>query len=194
MLRPSGRLTAAAAFAVILAMSTPALASAQGSAASHNGGVAVGKVAAPASHASPQSIQAAHPFPSATSQVIGSIGFIDDTQCGYFWSASRGDSVAESFQGPANIKKVILKLDVIENVLSAGATVDWTVSINGHDVGSFQVVSGELGAVTEKFRFHKLTGGTYDVKMRVTNEVAAGDGSQTFRYAGEGPHSVRFRS
>lgn len=195
MLRPSRRLTAVAGFAVILAMSTPELASAHGSAglsaAAHNGGASV--VSAVGAHVSPQSIQAAQAFPSAGSTVVASIGFIDSEQVGYFWSASRGDSVAQPFSGPASIKKVILKLDVMQNALIVGATVDWTVSINGKDVGSFQVVNAQLGPFTEKFRFHKLTGGTYDVKMRVTNEVASGAGSHTLRYAGTGQHSIKFK-
>ena len=36
-------------------------------------------------------------FPSASSTVVGSTGFIDDCQVGYFWSASRGDSVSQTF-------------------------------------------------------------------------------------------------
>ena len=137
--------------------------------------------------------QAAEAFPSATSTVIGSTGFIDGEQVGYFWSASRGDSVAETFSGPAKIKKAILKLDVVQNFLSNGAHTDWTLSIDGTDVGSFVVNQGETGPITKKVRFPKLTGGSYDVKIRMTNEVAGGEGSITLRYAGDGPHSITLK-
>ena len=137
--------------------------------------------------------QSTHAYPSATSTIVGSVGFIDANQVGYFWSASRGDSVTESFAGPNRVKKAILKLDVVSNALVSGAHVDWTVSINGTDVGSFQVVSGQLGPVTHRFTFPRITGGTYLVKMRVTNEVAGGEGSHTLRYAGAGQHELKLR-
>jgi hypothetical protein len=133
-----------------------------------------------------------HDFPSADSTVIGSVGFIDTEQVGYFWSMARGDSVTESFTGPARVNRAVLRLDVVENAL-AFAHVDWTLSLNGEDVGSFQVADGQLGPVTERFRFPKTTGGTYEVKLRVTNEVQLGLGSHSFRYAGAGPHSITLK-
>jgi len=156
---------------------------------------AAGSVAVPSGVASHGTAgpDAGGAFPSATSTVIGSTGFIDGEQVGYFWSASRGDSVAQSFSGPNRVKKAKLSLDVVDNVLNNGAHVDWTVSINGTDVGSFQINEGQLGAVTQSFSFPKITGGTYLVKMRVTNEVAGGEGSHTFRYAGNGPHSIKLK-
>jgi len=195
MLRPSRRLTAAAGFAVILAMAAPALASAQAAApmrgAAHNGGLSAtvhrGTLQAGSS------IQAGHAFPSASSTVIGSTGFVDDDEVGYFWSVARGDSVAERFKGPATITRAVFRLDVPTNALASGATVDWTASINGKDVGSFQVVSGQVGGFTERYKFEAIKGRRYAVKIRVTNEVASGDGSITLRYAGTGPHSVALR-
>lgn len=136
---------------------------------------------------------ATYAFPSPSSAVIGSVGQIDDCQVGYFWSASRGDSVTETFTGgPAKAKKAILKLDVIENALNNGAFVDWTLSINGTDVGNFTVVEGQLGPFNEKFRFPKISG-PYVVKIRVTNEVAGGEGSHTLRYDCTGPHSITLK-
>jgi len=195
MLRPSRRLSAVAGLAIIVAMATPALANAQGTTSLrgslHNGGVTA--VMTGAAHQSAPAIAAAQAFPSSSSTVIASTGFIDGDQVGYFWSVSRGDSVAQTFSGPNKIKKAIFKLDVPTNALAVGATVDWTASINGKDVGRFQVVSGQLGPFTEKFKFPKQTGGSYAVKIRVTNEVASGDGSITLRYAGAGPHSVTLK-
>src|SRR6478735_7993079 len=160
MLRPLGR-WAIAGTVIALAVSSPTLANAQ-----------------PVGHtATAQSIAATHPFPSASSTVIASTGFIDGERCGYFWSASRGDSVAESFSGPARITKAVLKLDVTENFLAPPNTVDWTASINGKDIGSFSITVGQTGPVTEKFKFNRIKGGTYDVKIRVTNEVPSGGGS-----------------
>lgn len=156
----------------------------------------IGLVVAPtaASAESPASAPAAaQAFPSATSTVIGSVGFIDATQVGYFWSAARGDSVAQTFTGKKKIKKAILKLDVPTNGLAAGAETDWAVIINGTTVGSFTITSGQTGAVKSKSTFAKIKGGTYDVKIAMTNEVAPGDGAITLRYAGDGPHSIKLK-
>ena len=73
-------------------------------------------------------------FPSSTSTVVGSVGFIDADEVGYFWSASRGDSVAQSYSGPASVDGILMKVSVIQNVLNSGAHVDWMVSVNGVDV------------------------------------------------------------
>jgi hypothetical protein len=202
MLRPSRRVTAVAGFAVVFAMATPAMASAHGSAHAgygvdnRAGSVAAHRAAAPAAvapRAGSPAITPVYAFPSASSTVIGSVGFIDAEQVGYFWSAARGDSVAQTFSGPGSVKKAIFKLDVPDNGLAVGAEVDWTASINGTDIGSFVVNQGVTGPITEKFKFHKITGPKYDVKIRVTNEVAGGDGAITLRYAGSGQHSVKLR-
>jgi hypothetical protein len=151
-------------------------------------------VTPPVANAAETSVPAAaQAFPSASSTVVGSVGFIDDIQVGYFWSATRGDSVAETFSGPAKIKKAILKLDVVTNGLVAGAHADWSVSINGTDVGKFVVNSGESGPRTLKYKFAKIKGGTYDVKIYMTNDVAGGEGAHTLRYAGDGPHSITLK-
>ena len=45
-------------------------------------------------HAEAAATDQMYVFPSGTSTVVASIGFIDDTQIGYFWSAARGDGPA----------------------------------------------------------------------------------------------------
>jgi hypothetical protein len=134
-----------------------------------------------------------HSFPSSSSTVVGSIGFIDDDEVGYFWSAARGDSVTEAFTGPMKIKKAVLDLDVVQNVLNSGAFVEWALSINGKDVGRFRVVEGQLGPVKHTFTFSKINGPNFTVKLRVLNEVPSGQGSHTLRYAGDGPHSIKLK-
>jgi len=201
MLRPSGRLVVAG-IAVALAVSTPAIAHAQGSHSARFGsnnlsGSPAVRGVTPALHlttGAKAGPAATHPFPSASSTVVASTGFIDGEKCGYFWSASRGDSVAESFSGPGKITRAVFKLDVTENFLAPPNTVDWTASINGKDVGSFSIAVGQTGPVTEKLHFNRIRGGgTYDVKIRVTNEVPGGGGSVSLRYAGSGPHAVVLR-
>lgn len=183
----STRWAVATAAALTLAIATPALAN-----ASTHGGVGANNLrgGARAGQSFHPTVPATkHAFPSANSTVIGSTGFIDSYEVGYFWSASRGDSVEQSFSGPATIKKATFKLDVPYNSL-VGANVDWTASINGTDIGSFSVTPGLTGPVTEQFKFAKMTGGTYDVKIRVTNEVPGGDGSITLAYAQSYAHKV----
>jgi hypothetical protein len=129
-------------------------------------------------------------FPSASSSVIGSVGFIDADQVGYFWSAASGHSVAETFSGPAAITSYTLDVDVITNVLNSGAFVNWDVIINGVTVDNFTVVQGFLGTVSRSAGFAAIAGPTYAVSLKVTNVVAGGQGSHTFRYAGAGLHAL----
>ena len=77
--------------------------------------------------------------------------------------------------------------------LNSGAHVTWTVSVNGIDVCSYSVVQGQFGAFTQKCTFAAITGPSYQVKLRVTNEVAGGQGSHTYRYAGAGPHLLKLK-
>ena len=128
-------------------------------------------------------------FPSANSTVIGSVGFLNSCEVGYFWSASRGDSVEQTFTGPASITKALLRAYVVQNVLNSGAHVDWSLSINGIDVARFRVNQGVVGTVQVGRTFAAITGPSYDVKIRVTNEVASGQGSITLAYACN-PHGM----
>jgi hypothetical protein len=129
-------------------------------------------------------------FPSATSTVVGSVGFINDCEIGYFWSAARGDSVSQTIHSYKKIKHVVLDVSVIENFLSNGAEVDWTLSVNGHDVGSFVVSQGFLGVAHLDVTFGKIKGPNFDIRIRVTNEVPSGDGSITLAYSDCGTHQI----
>jgi len=148
--------------------------------------------AAPAvANESPSSVDATFAFPSATSQVVGSTGFVNDTEAGYFWSAARGDSVTETFAGgPQTAHKAILKVDVVTNVLSSGNEVDWVWEINGVQVGVFKVKAGFTGAIRKVATGLNISR-PFTVKIRVTNEVPGGGGSHTLAYAGSFPHFVK---
>jgi hypothetical protein len=130
-------------------------------------------------------------FPSSSSTVVGSTGFINGTEIGYFWSAARGDGVSQTIPGPSSVKRMILKVDVVSNVLAAGNEVDWNILINGIIVGHFKVLPGKTGLVRFRATFGKIIGPNYDVQLRVTNEVPAGGGSHTLAYAGAFPHSIQ---
>ena len=127
-------------------------------------------------------------FPSAGSTVVGSVGFIDADEVGYFWSVARGDSVSQSFAGPASVTKAGLKVTVMFNNLNSGAHVDWSLEINGTPVARFRVPQGYLGPITLRKVFPAIAGPNYAVKIRVTNEVAVGQGSVTLAYAGASAH------
>jgi hypothetical protein len=140
--------------------------------------------------ASPASVTTKSFFPSGTSTVVGSVGFIDDHQVGYFWSSTRGDRVSQTVAGPNSVNKAILKIDVVSSSLTAGNHVDWGILINGHAVGTFSVAAGFTGPVTVKAHFAKILGPSYDVVIRVTNEVPGGGGAITLAYAGAYPHTI----
>jgi hypothetical protein len=146
-----------------------------------------------ASTASTGAVTTTAAFPSAASTVVGSTGFINSTEIGYFWSASRGDSVSQTIHGPSSIKRMILKVDVVTNVLSGGNEVDWDIVINGSTVGHFIVHEGQTGLIRFKAHFGKIKGPNYNVLLKVTNEVPSGGGSHTLAYAGAFPHSITLK-
>ena len=129
-------------------------------------------------------------FPSSTSTVVGSLGFIDADEVGFFWSAQRGDRVSETFSGPSSVNRAILNVEVVRNVLSGAQHVDWNLEINGTVVGSFTVSPGFTGPLTVDVSFPPILGPTYAVTIRVTNNVPGGAGSHTLAYAGNFAHSI----
>jgi hypothetical protein len=138
-------------------------------------------------------VELASAFPSANSTVIGSVGFVDDDEVGYFWSAARGDSVTQVVKGPAKIKHAILKVEVVYNGLAAGEHTAWNLEIDGDVVGDFDVQPGFTGVVKVNAKFAKKTGGEYEVAIRMTNEVAPGGGAITLAYAGDHAHSINLK-
>ena len=147
--------------------------------------LALGLIAARPAQAAPFVIA----FPSAASTVVGSIGFIDSDEIGFFWSATRGDSVEQTFAGTGlgSIDSLDLSLEVTQNVLSPGQFVNWEVSVNGTAVGlwGWSSVDG-IGAFVRNFDFAPIFGGgTYTIRMEVLNTVPGGGGSIALRYPGE---------
>lgn len=139
------------------------------------------------------SAYAAYEFPSDDSDVVASVGYIDASQVGYFWSVARGDSVIETFTTDfLSVDRAILDLEVITNVLAPTAFTNWDVIINGTPVGNFNVLDGYTGTVHVDVSFPPLAGPEYVVELRVTNEVASGAGSITLAYADPYAHSIMF--
>jgi len=138
------------------------------------------------------SLAAVHSFPSDDSTVVGSLGFIDAEQIGYFWSAARGDKVQETFADPLpSVGRAVFDFAVPENVLTT-TPVTWDVLINSTEVGDFQVGVRFGGPMHLDLSFAPIAniGGQYTVAFVVTNEIPWGDGSHTLAYAGNWPHSV----
>lgn len=140
--------------------------------------------------APPQASAALFDFPSNDSTVVASVGFIDSDEVGFFWSATRGDLVSETFMGPTAVNRAVLNVHVVNNALSAGNEVDWDLTINGVIVGGFSVASGFTGPVTLNVGFPAIFGPTYTVAIKVTNTVPVGGGSHTLAYAGDFAHSI----
>lgn len=133
-----------------------------------------------------------YPFPSAGSTVVGSVGFIDGDEVGWFWSVNRGDSVSESFSSSCMtgvIEAVSLDLDIPRNVLNSGAFVNWDVVVNGTKTGDFTIPQGFTGAVMVPTS-GVLLGPDFDVSIEVTNQVPGGYGSHSFAYEDPWMHSV----
>lgn len=129
-------------------------------------------------------------FPSSSSTVVSSGASLPDA-FGYFWSKARGDKVAQTFLGPPAIDHAVLTIQAPQNSLGAGLEVDWTLSINGADVGSFVVPAGNTDPIVLDRSFAPVAGPNYAVEIRVTNEVSSGGGSHSFAStASTGQHSL----
>jgi hypothetical protein len=141
----------------------------------------------------PAALAGIHVFPSDDSTVVGSVGFINTEEIGWFWSVSRGDMVSELFADPLPyVNQAEFDFAVPNNVLNSGAEVDWDVVINGTTIGTFVIPEGFTGEKSLSFSFPKIAnvGGAYDVAFIVTNEVPGGYGSHSIAYDGQYPHSV----
>jgi len=141
----------------------------------------------------PVALAGIHLFPSDDSTVVGSVGCINANEIGWFWSVARGDTVSESFVDPLPyVNQAAFDFAVPNNVLNSGAEVDWDVLVNGTTIGSFIIPQGFTGTKSLDFNFASIASiaGAYEAAFVVTNEVPSGNGSHTFAYAGEYPHSV----
>lgn len=141
----------------------------------------------------PSALAGVHVFPSDDSTVVGSVGFINAEEIGWFWSVSRGDLVSELFVDPLPyVNRAAFDFAVPSNVLNSGAEVDWDVVINGTTIGSFIIPQGFTGTKSLDFSFTQIASvaGAYEVAFVVTNEVPGGYGSHSIAYDGQYPHSV----
>jgi len=141
----------------------------------------------------PSALAGVHVFPSDDSDVVGSLGFINADEIGWFWSVTRGDSVSESFADPLPyINQASFNFAVPSNVLNGGEEVDWEVRINGTWIGNFIIPEGFTGPVFPTYSFAPIASiaGAYKVAFVVTNEVPSGYGSHSIAYDGQYPHSV----
>jgi MYXO-CTERM domain-containing protein len=122
------------------------------------------------------------PFPSAGSAVVGSVGFINPNEVGFFWTATRGDSVSETFGSAlASVNSTTLRLNVVQNALNSGNSVNWDVLLNGTTIGNFTVPQGFLGALNVPLAHAPVAavGGNYALRIQVTNVVPGGGGSHS---------------
>lgn len=127
-----------------------------------------------------------HAFPTVSSTVVGSSGFISSNEIGYFWSVSRGDLVSQTFTDPlASISSLTLNLSVPHNSLRYDA-LNWAVWVNNTQVGVFDVNVGFIGTLVKYYLFSPIAAnnGTYDLSLRVTNQIRDLEGSHTFGLAG----------
>ncbi|MFI4881332.1 MAG: hypothetical protein ACIAQU_01980, partial [Phycisphaerales bacterium JB064] len=132
-----------------------------------------------------------HDFPSADSEVVASVGFIDGERVGFFWTQSRGDGVTEFLPDSAGeVTRAVFDFDVLNNGLRE--TLVWALLINGEEVASFEVPPGLSGPqqIDVSFAAIASSGGGYEVSFECRNDISGGAGSHTLRYAGAGPHQI----
>lgn len=140
-----------------------------------------------------QPLSESFPFPSSESSVVSSWGKLDEDEIGYFWSASRGDKITETFaSGLGQVCQVQLDVFVTRNVLSDDATVDWSLEISGHEVTRFEIQAGFHGQKSvSKVLALPIVGDVYTIGINVMNQVPLQKGSHAFAYAGSlFPHEI----
>ena len=132
-----------------------------------------------------------HDFPSADSEVVASVGFIDGERVGFFWTQTRGDRVTEFFDDPASeVTRVVFDFEVLTNGLRE--TLQWALLINGEEVARFEVPPGLSGPqqIDATFPAIPAVGGGYEVSFETRNDISGGAGAHTLRYAGAGPFQI----
>ena len=119
-------------------------------------------------------------FPTSSSSVVASTGTLSPTEIGYFWSVSRGDTVSQSYAGSGvfGVTNLELDLNVTQNVLNSGASVQWDVLINGQDVGDWNVTQGSGTGISHlSLNFGAVAGQFSSLALVVKNNVPVGLGS-----------------
>ncbi|MCP5249604.1 MAG: PEP-CTERM sorting domain-containing protein [Candidatus Accumulibacter sp.] len=119
-------------------------------------------------------------FPSSLATVVASVGSLSATEVGYFWSMARGDSVSQGYPatGLFNVSSLSMDLNVTQNVLAAGQSVDWDVLVNGIDVGDWSWSDADgTGLTNVALSFAAIAGEFSSLALVVSNEVPSGGGS-----------------
>lgn len=138
--------------------------------------VALTVTAAGAAHAASVTVQ----FPTSAATVVGSVGFINSTQIGYFWSVARGDLVSQAYPGTGlfGASSLSMDLNVTSNSLSSGQSVNWDVLVNNVDVGDWIWSSANgTGLTNIALSFAPIAGEFSSLALVVKNEVPRGAGS-----------------
>jgi len=121
------------------------------------------------------------PFPTSSATVVASTGDLGNGSFGYFWSAGRGDKIEQLITGTGltSVNGLALQLDITANVLINDAFVNWDLYLNDILVGDWTWADSDgTGTLNASYSFSSISGsGDYLLSMRVTNEVAAGEGS-----------------
>jgi hypothetical protein len=118
-------------------------------------------------------------YPSNLSTVVDS-AVNPAGELGFFWSATRGDSITQTFTGTGITTLGSLTLSFgIDDVLQPGNEIDWDVLVNGISVGSWIWTSAQgSGTLNQTYSFAPITGnGIYTLRMAVTNETPVNGGS-----------------
>jgi len=132
-----------------------------------------------------------HEFPSGGSDLNG-VTDIGGGQIGWFWRSSLNQSVSEILADTEpKITRAILDIEVPQNVLVSDP-VEWAITINNSQVGSFTVDPGFTGPVHLGLSFARISavGGNYEVSLEVVNDVALMGGAHTLGFADPYKHSV----
>lgn len=119
-------------------------------------------------------------FPTAQSQVKASTGFLNSSEVGYFWSATRGDSISQQYVGSGVFGATHLELDltVSRNSLRPTASTQWDILVNGKDVGDWTVNQATgTGTTHLSLNFGPVTGEFNTLALVLKNNVASGAGS-----------------
>lgn len=127
-------------------------------------------------------IQFSAPFPSPTATVQTSVGFLTEggnpVAVGYFFSDQH--FVSETFQvrGMYSADGIELRIPVYENLLVGSTNLNWAISLNGTEIGTWGWNAATAETVIFTKEFEDVIGmGQYTLSLRVSQSLPLGTGS-----------------
>ena len=134
-------------------------------------------------------------FPSAASDVVASAGFINANEMGFFFSASNGHAVSQTFETTtAYLSHLIFSLSIPTNGLAQDQQGEFDIRVNGTKVAELVITPDLLGTHLFHVPVPNIPGPNFTIGLEMTNDIAPGGGTFSLGYAEPTPSSITLLS